>query len=166
MAKTGKNITDRLGNSEGAARISGVKGTGSGVTRPRPRPGTGKAAPAPSGNVRPQARPAGKNAATKTVSSPATASVSGRKASGGAPATRPRSRSQAGQEPFRSTRDVMAERRIPVEASRPQTRPQARPERSVSYSRWKDMSRAERRAAGLPLSDMPEAAYNQAMSRR
>ena len=169
MAKTGKNITDRLGNSPGAARISGVKGS-SGSTRPRPRPGEGKGAPAPSGTVRPVARTPNKTSSSKTASSPSSLSVSGSKGGGSAPAssTRPRARSETGQSPFQSTRDAMASRRTPVGGSAT-TRPRARPERSESaptYARWKAMTRAERREAGLPISDMPEAAWNQAMSRR
>lgn len=37
---------------------------------------------------------------------------------------------------------------------------------NVPYSRWQRTSRAERREAGLPISDMPEASYNQAVARR
>lgn len=146
MAKTGKNITDRLGNSEGAARIAGQKG------RPQARPTT----------------PARKAAASKAPAATSTLRSTGVKGITSAPATRPRSRAQTGEAPFQSTRDAMATRRTPVQgpATRPQTRPQVRLVRVVPYSRWRDMSRAERRAANLPLSDMPETAYTQAMARR
>lgn len=170
MAKTGKTAA-----SVETMRVMNRKEDSSGVTRPRPRPGTGKATLAPTGNVRPQARPATpvrKSAASKVVAPTSTLSSSGGKTQPARPSTRPRSRLQTGQEPFQSTRDGMASRRIPVEApattiaSRPQTRPQARPARAITFSRWKDMSRAERRAAGLPITDMPEASFNQAMSRK
>ncbi len=160
MAKTGKNITDRLGNSPQAARVSGQKG------RPQARPTTRPESKAPA--TRPQARPAttASGKASKTPASPASTRVSGAKAQATAPG-RPRARSTTGQEPFQSTRDAMASRRMPVGGtpSRPSVRPQARPQRSVSYATWKNMSRAERRAANLPVSDMPEAAYNTMISR-
>jgi hypothetical protein len=177
MTKTGKDIRDRLGNSPQAARISGQKG------RPQARP-TSSTSVTKRPETRPQARNTPKASVSKTVDSPSNARVSGGKAPSTRPqarpdraapasSTRPRSRTESGQSPFTSTRDAMAERKGPV-AARPsvrqaisQRRPQARPRNAqVSYSAWKDMSRAERREANLPVSDMAEAEWNRAMGRR
>jgi hypothetical protein len=176
MAKEGKDIKDRS-----SVTISGQKG------RPQARPTTrisSTKAPA----TRPQARPGRKDGSTKTAASPSSLRVSGAtkgattrpqarpERSAPTTSTRPRSRTESGQEPFQSTRDALASRRTSPNA-RPQTRPQARPERNtsaptrpenrpkarpdnlVTIAQWRRLSREERRAMGLPLSEIGAQAY-------
>jgi hypothetical protein len=170
MTKTGKDIRDRLGNSPQAARISGQKG------RPQSRP-TSNTSVTKRPETRPQARNTPKGSVSKTVDSPSNTRVSGGKAPSTRPqarpdrtapaaSTRPRSRTESGKSPFTSTREAMAERRVSTQA-RPsvreaisQRRPQARPRNAqVNYSAWKNMSRAERQAAGLPTSEIGAQVY-------
>jgi hypothetical protein len=165
MTKSGKSPSETS-----TLTVSGQKGRPQ--ARPTPRVSSTKA-PA----TRPQARNTPKTSTSKTATSPSEVRVSGGKAPSTRPqarpdraapasSTRPRSRTESGQSPFTSTRDAMAERKGPV-AARPsvrqaisQRRPQARPRNAqVSYSAWKNMSRAERQAAGLPTSEIGAQVY-------
>jgi hypothetical protein len=164
MTKSGKSPSETS-----TLTVSGQKGRPQ--ARPTPRVSSTKA-PA----TRPQARPSTLRTKSGTPD-PSNLRVSGTKAPSTRPqarpdrtapaaSTRPRSRTESGQSPFTSTRDAMAERKGPV-AARPsvrqaisQRKPQARPRNAqVSYSAWKNMSRAERQAAGLPTSEIGAQVY-------